>query len=352
MGAGLDRILQDTQTYYLLSYQPTNTRHAGRFRKIEIRLPGRHDLRVRTRRGYFEADARDVERRPPAPQPEEAGRRAAGDLRRALMSLYPRTEIPTRLSADFVSMGRAGLQAVVNGYVDLASVEFRKVGSRHEAAFVVAGVVFDEGGNLLTTLEPQRAGLSLEDEDYARALKAGLTYERTVTLDPGTYEVRLAVLQEGTERLGSASSRIDIPDPDAGSLTLSGVFLLRGQGVSTPALSPSGSDVSLRNVQAHPRFEPTDSLYYQVQVLNAAEDDSGQTRLTIQAQVLERQRLMASTRERPIALASLGAVPDAYTGRITLEPLRPGEYELRVSVTDHLARSAVSKHVAFAVVAP
>jgi VWFA-related protein len=351
VGAGLDRILRDTQTYYLLSYQPTNTRRDGRFRKIEIRLPGRQSLRTRTRRGYFAADAKGDDG-PAEPGPSEAGHQGAENLRRALASLYPRTEIPTRLAVDFVSMGRAGLQVVVNGHVDLSAVAFQEAGDRQEAALVVAGVVFDEAGSLFARLEPERAGLSLDGPDYQQARRAGLTYERTLALNPGAYEVRLAVLEEGTGRLGSASRRIDVPDPEGGSLTLSGVFLLRAGAASPDGTPPPGPAVPLRNVQAHPTFERTDSLYYQIQVLNAERDESDQARLTIQAHVFEGDRLLASTREQPLALASLGPVPDAYTGRITLGPLGEGEYELRVVVTDHVAKKAVSGHAAFTVVEP
>ncbi len=350
LGAGLDRILQDTRTYYLISYQPTNTVRDGRFRKIEIRLPVRRGLEIRTRRGYFAADDRKAKRPPPAPDPAESGRRAADDLRGALTALSPRSAIPTRLAVSFVSMGSAGPQAVVSGHVDLAAVEFQEVADRHVATVVVAGVVYDEAGRPIANLEPQRAGLSLEGPDFKRARKVGLRYQKTLALAPGSYEVRLAVRQEETGRLGSASRWIDIPDLEPGRLTLSDVFLLRPASVSaSDETAGRGSEASLRDVQAHPRFERTDRLYYQVQVLNAKEDESGETHLTIQAHVVTEDRLLASTPEQPVALSQMGAVPQTCTGRITLEPLPPGDYDLRLAVTDHLARSTVLKTVAFTV---
>jgi hypothetical protein len=45
-------------------------------------------------------------------------------------------------------------------------------------------------------------------------------------------------------------------------------------------------------------------------------------------------------------------VPDAYTGRIALEPLEPGKYELTITVTDHLVKRTVSRRAAFTVVEP
>ena len=348
IGAGLDRILRDTQTYFLLAYQPTNTRRDGRFRKIAVRLPGRRGLEVRTRRGYLAPDDRKARRPAPAPDPEDADRRSANDLRAALASLVPRSEIPVRLSADFVSMGSAGSQVVLNANVDLAAVEFRRIEDRHVAAVVVTGVVYDEAGTPLTTLETQRASLRLESPDYERARRVGLSYHETLALTSGSYQVRLAVLDEAARRVGSASRWIEIPDLDQGTLTLSGLFLLR------PAAAPAGEMADpgaapLRDVQALPRFERGDSLYYQLQVLNPKTDAAGETRLTVQAHVLEEGRLRASTPETPVALSQMGAVPLAFTGRITLEPLGPGEYDLQVAVTDHLVKRTVLRRAAFTV---
>ncbi|MEO8185352.1 MAG: VWA domain-containing protein, partial [Deltaproteobacteria bacterium] len=46
---GLRRILNDTETYYLIAYESTNTKRDGAFRKVEVRLPGVRDLKIRTR---------------------------------------------------------------------------------------------------------------------------------------------------------------------------------------------------------------------------------------------------------------------------------------------------------------
>ena len=38
--SGLRRMLADTESYYVLAYEPTNTKHDGLFRRIEVRVPG------------------------------------------------------------------------------------------------------------------------------------------------------------------------------------------------------------------------------------------------------------------------------------------------------------------------
>ncbi len=51
-GKALDQIAEDSQTYYLVGYRPTNTDFNGKFRKIEVKVdqPG---VTVRARRGYL-----------------------------------------------------------------------------------------------------------------------------------------------------------------------------------------------------------------------------------------------------------------------------------------------------------
>jgi Ca-activated chloride channel homolog len=45
-------IANELRSQYLLAYSPTNEKYDGKFRKIEVRLPGHKDLKVRARKGY------------------------------------------------------------------------------------------------------------------------------------------------------------------------------------------------------------------------------------------------------------------------------------------------------------
>lgn len=47
------QINQEMRSQYMLAYEPSNSARDGAFRAIEIRLPGRKDVRVFHRRGYF-----------------------------------------------------------------------------------------------------------------------------------------------------------------------------------------------------------------------------------------------------------------------------------------------------------
>jgi VWFA-related protein len=57
IGRALDEIAADTSVYYVLGYQPANTKYDGRYRRIDVRVQ-RPDVRVRARKGYLAIEPR------------------------------------------------------------------------------------------------------------------------------------------------------------------------------------------------------------------------------------------------------------------------------------------------------
>ena len=45
-------IARELRSQYLIAYQPSNEKFDGNFRQIEVKLPGRKDLKIRTKSGY------------------------------------------------------------------------------------------------------------------------------------------------------------------------------------------------------------------------------------------------------------------------------------------------------------
>jgi Ca-activated chloride channel family protein len=48
----LSAIARELRSQYLIAYSPTNENFDGKYRKIEVKLPGKKDLRIRTKAGY------------------------------------------------------------------------------------------------------------------------------------------------------------------------------------------------------------------------------------------------------------------------------------------------------------
>ena len=276
----LRRIMNDTETYYLLAYEPTSVKHDGAFRKIEVRLPGLKDVRIRHRKGYFGPGVRNegvlastaasgAGAGGPLPGPED---RLRAELQAALASPTPLKDFPVSLSADFVSVDSATSQVVVSSYVDLRDVPFARTGDRRLATVDVAGAVFDESGAVVGSLAVERATLDLTDAAYERALDKGLPYQRAAPLKPGRYRVGVAVREEGGGKMGSATQWVDIPDLGHGELTLSSLFLMKEDAAAKRAGASTGAGPGLRPVQAHRVYAQGESLIVQFFAYNLAPD--------------------------------------------------------------------------------
>jgi VWFA-related protein len=345
--AGLKDLLRDTETYYVLAYEPTNTKRDGGFRKIAVSLPGVPGLKVRTRAGYFAPDDRRLNGgvRSAEGEARRAEQRRA-EMQTALRSLAPLAGISVRLSADFVSLDGAAAEVVVSGSLDVGTLPFVRVHDRRQATVETAALVYDQSGAVAATLETQRSVMSLADPDYEQLLGAGIPYRRAVPLKPGRYQVRLAARDDGTGLLGSAWQTIEVPDLGSGRLTLSSLFLLKDDSAS-PATAGNESGSALRSVQGRRRFGRGENLYVQLYAYNPTRDAAGAVEMVSQAEVLRAGSLLGTAAPEPMEGESRGPVP--HLSRIRLQRFEPGDYLLRVTVTDRNANAMAARSVPFTV---
>ena len=344
--AGLREMLKDTETYYVLAYEPTNTKRDGGFRRVEVRLPGVPGARARTRSGYFAPD--DGRLGATDGTAEAEARRAEqrrSEMRTALNALAPLNAIPVRLSADFLSLDAGVTQVVVSGSVDVATLPFVRRHDRRQATIESVALVYDETGAVAATLPTERTALDLADADYEKVLRDGLPYQKAVTLGPGRYQVRLATREDATGVLGSAWQKVEVPDLAAGRLAVSSLFLLKDAGADGAAAGPDAAPVLL-TAQALRRYRRTESLYVQLYAYNPKRDGTGATNLVAQAEILRGGGVLGTAAPEPI---EQGQGPASHTSRIKLQRFEPGDYDLRVTVTDHNANAIASRSVAFTV---
>jgi hypothetical protein len=344
LSLGLGRILRDSTSAYLLAYSPEYAARDGRFRSIEVKVSGHPGYTVRARKGYFAPD----DRKPAAAvATATAEARRHEQLRNALASLVPLRGVPLQLSVDYVDLPPDGLQLVVRGYVDMTGVPFTRAGDRQVAELDVVGVVYNENGEIMGDIQAYRADLNLTPANYEQLLKEGLRYQKSVALKPGLYQVRLVARESSSSRVGSAFQWIEVPDLKAGTLALSSVFLYaEATAAGAPSPAPAAGTAGLRDVQAVRRFPPGASLYYRLYAYNPSRDAAGQTDVVLQSQVWAAGKLQGTSPVEPVAFAE---PTQAVSGRITLEGLAPGEYELRVLLVDRKANANVLRRVSFTV---
>jgi hypothetical protein len=348
---GLHEMLRDTETYYVLAYEPTNARRDGGFRKIEVRLAGIKGVKVRTRSGYFApSDRRQRVASADAAQDEaRRNEQRRAEMTTALHSLAPLNGIPVRLSADFMGQDDGTTQLVVSGNVDVAKLPFVQLKDRRQATLESVAIAYHESGDDAVTLQTERTAMDLSDADYERLLRTGIQYLKAVPLKPGRYQVRLAAREDATGLLGSAWQWIEIPEIAPGRFTLSSLFLL--QEGEAQAQAPDAGAPDLHNAQALRRYHRSESLYAQIYAYNPKRDAEGATKLFAQAEILKNGQTLGKAAPEPMESGGPGLqLPLPHTSRIRLQRFEPGSYELRMTVSDENANAIASRRVAFTVV--
>ena len=279
LAVGLRRMLEDNDTYYLMAYEPANTKRDGKFRKIEVRLPRRSGLVVRTRKGYLAPDDRNRPERlaatGPTVGPVAAPALDEAEARTALASPIPPNGTPLRLVVDYLDLPPAGSQVIVGAHVNLARLNWRQAGGRRQVDFELVGGAYDANGGPVGPPFGKRVSLDLTPAEQERAMKGGFQYQNRLVLAPGRFDVRVIAREPSGATLGGAVQRVEIPDLRAGELALSSVFLSTADATATPA---GGDSEALRDVQTLRRFKPGDSLYFQLYVYNVAREQRGSER--------------------------------------------------------------------------
>jgi VWFA-related protein len=336
LASGLRRMLDDSDSYYLIAYEPLNTKRDGRFRKIEVKIPGRRDLTLRTRKGYFAPDDRKgatvaSSSTPvlPAASPTAPDALEETEARAALAAPLPANGIPVALSADFVQLSPAGPQAIIRAHVDLNRMRWEEsAGRRHASVELVAGV-YDAEGKLVGAPLGRVAELDLSPPEYERAARNGLQYQQQVALRPGRYQVRMVARERKLVQAGGAAQWVEIPDLGERKLAMSSVFLA-GAGML-------------------PRFKPTDRLSFQIYVYNPLVDDKGARDVVLQAQIWSAGKAIAASKPQPVTLQTKDGAPVPETNEMPLDGLAAGPYELRVVVVDRKANATIFRKVDFTV---
>ena len=234
-------------------------------------------------------------------------------------------------------------------HIDARDLAFKQEGGWRQAVFEIMAVTFGDSGRVVDQ-DDRPYTVRLPESDFQRAAEAGLVYTVTLPIKkPGAYQLRLAVRDTATGKVGSVNQFIEVPDVKKGRLTLSGVTL-RGLSAAEAGLQKASAggpaaaaapDASAG--QAVRRFRRGAALGYAFYVYNARPDKAtGRPQLEVQMRLFRDGRLVYATRSGALN-AGEQADPKQLVGGGSFRPgldLPPGEYALQVVVTDRLAKDA------------
>jgi hypothetical protein len=178
-----------------------------------------------------------------------------------------------------------------------------------------------------------------------RLERTWMPYVREFDLPPGSYQARIVVRDEHSDRVGTVTHEFEVPE-------------LGSFRISTPVLSdvlettPEGQPGDRLAILARRDFPAGGPLYCQVDVYGAAkEKTTGMPEVSMSYSVRRSDGTpLTGEPPDPIAPTSLGVV-SRLVG-FSLEGAAPGDYQIDLSVKDELSGRTVELHEPFRVVAP
>jgi VWFA-related protein len=359
LAGGIRKIVDNEKGYYLIGYRPDQStfdpktgRRTFHHLALKVTRPGKFTVRMRNGFYGMADEARSMSR---TPREQILG---------ALFSPFGAAGVHTQLTSLFANDAKTGSFMRSMLYVDAKDLTFKdEPDGWHKATFDVVAVTFGDGSNFGDQFN-HTDELRVRDDTYQQVLRDGFVYFLSYPIKkPGAYQMRTVLRDHESERVGSASQFVEVPDLKKGTLALSGIVLRgvnlheRGKAASSgsgPNAGSSGqkdSDPSSQSAESNETVDPRASewvrhfpmgtlMRYRFVIYNARlNKDSHLPQLQVQTRLFRGGQSVFTGRVQPF---SLNNPPDltrlVAESAIQLGPeMVPGEYVLQVIVTDLLA---------------
>jgi hypothetical protein len=328
--SALAEALQDQLGYYLVSYETgeaSNDLLSGRpLQQYPVLRSTRAGVQLLARRGllnsenFVSAPGRTDVWRPSFTTP-------ASDLVRGFTHPFASGGIPIQFAAVY-SVGKTGPQVEGRLHIDANNLTFtRRLDGRTTGSIDIQMAAVDENGRA-TQNTSGVYDLQLTPDQYQEGLKVGFGGGPKLSIrTPGAYQVRVAVRDGTSGKIGSASQFLDVPDPSAGKFAITSIDLMnpKDMGVGQTALRVLAPGAAFR---------------YSYQVANLLAEAGKGSRMDELTRILHDGTPIFESKPThwdftPVENSKLRTAD----GSITLgSGIKPGYYVLQIIATDTLAK--------------
>jgi hypothetical protein len=190
--------VDDGDAYYLLGYTPTS-KADGKFHKIEVQVD-RPNVIVRARRGYFATPTSESGKTPKQLDAEVA------------MAMRLESPLATGVTFDarvIPPAPAAKMNVPVDFLVDPWTVSVADANGGRSLALEFHVAAYGASGKLAAHKD-EAIRPNVSREKYPAIEKQGISFRVELELTPGTYTLRLGVVDERSEMIGTADLRIKL----------------------------------------------------------------------------------------------------------------------------------------------
>ncbi len=332
LGSILTRVVEDSHSYYVLSYYPGDLSSQGHFRDIDVSLKNSKGFKVSAVRGYYET--------------KPINRQSSNER---LLSL--KETLQTSISRDLRISGEPEVFADPEGkpllYLSIAvpaedfSFDRNKNKSEIEAELLLQ--ITNHYSMQMPLYQHNELKRALTREDFSNAQQPRLTYQTMLPLAPGYYHLKGIVRDKKTGVHGIYTSSVVVRDLNAESVP-SSLVMTRYAAEAVP----EGRDNLVNQVlsaggtvyypQADHEFRKGDAIYVLFHVYNATPEDFAWAAEGVQAGLLKDDQPVSGINIYGNPLPDEGSRIIRYVLMLETAELEPGEYSFMALLPNYPSR--------------
>jgi VWFA-related protein len=329
--------------YYVLSYYLPRGSDPRKFRSIKVRVRNHPEYTVRTARGYSLSETAETLAADAAKTPQQR-------LIKAMGAPFPLTDLGVSAQADFMEGETDDKQVSLTAYFDGDRFQYQEKEQRKVIGLEILYAVYDSSGKQMNAISANVEG-KLTPEGMAQAKTSGFRFSQRLALKPGVYQMRVGVREEGTDRMGTAATWIEVPEIVSGKLEMSSLALRNP--LETDSTAKEGINVSeleqIKIVQGIPLFARNDFCDYSFRVYPGG-PASANPDLQWMSELSRDGKPVKQEPWRPVPQEDRNVDNKGWfdlDGEVDLSGFTPGIYELRVSVKDAKSNKTVQRTAVF-----
>lgn len=190
--AGIARVITTDSNYYTLAYSPRNIKWDGSYHKVGVKL-ARKGFQLTYRRGYHAIGE--------SPLTEEQASRSLGDA----LGLDAMDSRMIVFAASFVQPEAQGQPVTIKYSIDPDTLVLDdSADGNKSAAVAIAAAAWDSERQKVGEVA-KKVEMALKPDQYAKTKTLGIPWTMSMALNPGTYNLKLAVIDLKSGKTGSMS---------------------------------------------------------------------------------------------------------------------------------------------------
>lgn len=372
LSLGINRVLKDNESYYLLGFDPEDANFDRKFHSLKVRVT-RPGVSVRSRSGFL-----GVADSAPRPQPKTRDEQilatlyspfGARDLSLQMTSFFFNLEQPPVAAAkpasatpnanqpnpqppkpqpakDKENKMPPGTVSFVRSFfhIDPDKLTFNDLPEgKKELKLELVTFAFNEEG-LVVDQHGRAFSLTLDAERFTKAMEQGFFYVADIPVKkPGAYQFRAVLRDPQSGKIGSAGQFLQVPDLKKNRLAMSGLILtgdaLPPNGQTPAPDAPIKQQTTWESSAALRRFPRNVRLVYGFHTYNATLNAAKQPDLLMQVELYQEGKRVFQGQPRPLQFSDKSEMKRLdCLGQLALTGFKPGDYMLHVIVTDKLAK--------------